>query len=141
MQMYAVRTCKKGVNKKGIVDGCIANKANEVMIYTRGEAIKKAKLFVGKIEKYGKNYTVTDSKSIQLSSKELSGLVVSAMMNMPEIKAFVDVDSYVNETIYYGSVFQEILNVQNENTSLEIIQELRTLAAMCSNFSYIHLVD
>ena len=72
MQLYKVKlneghTAKPDQN----IDGYLSE-GGMMCLYTRGEALKKAIAFGGKIEQHGKSYTVNDLKVIQLAKQELS---------------------------------------------------------------------
>jgi len=136
MQLFAVRVTetKELLSNEGVV-----------CLYTRGEAIKKARAFNGKIEKYGKNFTVKNVNVIQLSRKEINLWILNEMNLNP---AYKHTDSKINEDMYAGHIFQDILDTLNTNgsdltypTFIAIVEELKVLANISWLADYVTLVD
>ena len=136
MQLFAVRVTetKELLSNEGVV-----------CLYTRGEAIKKARAFNGKIEKYGKNFTVKNVNVIQLSRKEINPAILDEMSLNP---AYKHTDATINEDMYAGHIFQDILDDLNKSkikfTSkpiVAIIDELKVLANISWLADYVTLVD
>ena len=96
-------------------------------LYTRGEALKKAFMFGGKIEKAENVPTVTGSSMLILSGKDLV-FGVKQLLISRELFGSVDVES-INNIIYVGDVFQTILSelekLEKENDDFKIKDEIR----------------
>lgn len=114
----------------------------ETCLYTRGEAIKKARVFGGKIEKYGKDYVANELKMIQLSKQELSPEV---QRQLDGLEAYMDFDDEPIKKIYFGDVFQLILNTMSETDSPAIspdhMHELIVLNNICASYEYLLIVS
>lgn len=107
-------------------------------LYTRGEAQKKARMFGGSIEPFGKNYVIDEQKIIQLNRKDISKHVLRELDGR---EAFRDTDEDLNECMYYGDVFAGILGEHSEQTLLsfnqDVIDELLVLDTLCTEYQYI----
>jgi len=142
MQLYKVKLNEGHTAKSDqVINGYLASFPNELGIYTRGEALKKAKMFGGKIEKYGKNYTISKDSIINLSKKELSP-AVQRELNGREL--YEDTSSTFNEPIFFGDVFAAILGditetVRTANTP-EVIDELLVLDNICASYEYVKVM-
>jgi hypothetical protein len=141
MQLYKVKL-KDGhiVKTDQTVDGYLGE-AGELCLYTRGEALKKAIAFGGKIEKHGKNYTTSENKILNLGGDELSPAV---KRELKQREVYVDTVDYQQEPIYYGDVFAAILGEitetnQQANTP-ETIDELIVLDNICANYDYVRVM-
>ena len=136
MQLFAVRVTE--TNK-------LLENEGTTCLYTRGEAIKKARAFSGKIEKYGKKFTVKNINIIQLSRKEINIWILNEMSLNP---AYKHTDTTINEDMYAGHIFQDILDMLNTNevllkfpTYIAIVEELKVLASISWINDYVTLVD
>ena len=98
MQLFAVRVTETGKLLENYGTTCL---------YTRGEAIKKARAFYGKIYKYGKKFTVKNINIIQLSRKEINIWILNEMSLNP---AYKHTDTSINEDMFAGHIFQNILD-------------------------------
>jgi len=142
MQLYKVKLNEGHTAKSDqVINGYLASFPNELGIYTRGEALKKAKMFGGKIEKHGKNYTISKDSIINLSKKELSP-AVQRELNGREL--YEDTSSTFNEPIFFGDVFAAILGditetVRTANTP-EVIDELLVLDNICASYEYVKVM-
>lgn len=84
MQLY----CVKLKPNHSVVSQCVSDSGYlvhydppfEVCCYERGEALKKAKVFGGKIEKFGKDYKIEERKTIILNRMEFSHEVIVRLM-------------------------------------------------------------
>jgi hypothetical protein len=143
MQLYKVKL-KDGhiVKTDQTVDGYLGE-AGELCLYTRGEALKKAIAFGGKIEKHGKNYTTSENKILNLDGGELSPAV---KRELKQREVYVDVDEDINEPIYYGDVFATILGEETEkekllqNHAASLIDELIVLDNICRYYDYVRVI-
>lgn len=141
MQLYKVQlkdghTAKADQNVNGYL-----GEAGELCLYTRGEALKKAIAFGGKIEKHGKNYSTSENKILNLDGDELSPAV---KRELKQREVYVDTVDYQQEPIYYGDVFAAILGEitetnQQANTP-ETIDELIVLDNICANYDYVRVM-
>lgn len=138
MQLYKIKLNEGHTAQLDQVTNGYLGYAGDLVLYTRGEALKKAIAFGGKIEKHGKNYTVNKLKVIQLSKQEISPTVLREL-NGREV--YTDPADETNEPIYYGDVFAGILNERSEQTLLsfnqEVIDELIVLDNICANYEYV----
>jgi hypothetical protein len=141
MQLYKVRlqeghTAKPNQN----INGYLAS-YQELGIYTRGEALKKAMAFGGKIEKHGKNYSISKTTVINLDGNDLSKTV---KRELKEREVYTDPEDETNEPIYYGDVFATILGEHLEQTLLsfnqDVIDELIVLDNICANYEYVRIM-
>ncbi len=96
-------------------------------LYTRGEAIKKAFMFSGKIEKAENVPTVTSS-SIQIISANDLVYGVKKLLPSRELFGSTDVES-INSFIYDGNIFHTLLialeKLEKENDDFKIKDEIR----------------
>lgn len=138
MQLFAVRVTE---TKE------LLNWYGTTCLYTRGEAIKKARAFSGKIEKYSKKFTVKNINVIQLSRKEINIWILDEMSLSP---AYMHTDTTINEDKFAGHIFQDILDMLNTNEALlkfpgssiiAIIEELKVLVSISRGNDYVTLVD
>lgn len=141
MQLYKVKLNEKSSAKPDQnIDGYLSE-GGMMCLYTRGEALKKAIAFFGKIEKHGKNYTVNELKVIQLAKKELSTAVQRELEGR---EVFIESETDVNEeALYYGDVFAGILGEETEKPKRlqvhgeSLINELLVLDNICANYQYV----
>jgi phosphotransferase system IIB component len=140
MQLYKIKldvggylTMDKALNVGGSED--------TLCLYGRGEAIKKARAFKGRIEKHGKNHCITELRTAMLDTREINNVILNDMKGR---EAFVD-NTDNNEVIYNGDIFDTILGEQSElpkdqQFSVEVLDELNQLSVLMYEYSYIHLV-
>lgn len=111
--------------------------------YTRGEAIKKARMFDGKIERVEETFIVTDAKIAQIHENNLLKGVLKQLQGR---EMFVDADPHNEERMYSADVFEQILSeqdglegsrmaIQNE----EVIAQLEELADALGEYQYVQL--
>ena len=143
MQLYKVKLINPGQTKpEDNLNGYLAYNY-ELCLYTRGEAIKKARAFNGKIEKHGKDYTVNETSIVDLSKQELSPAVLK---ELEDREVYVDSDDDINEPIYYGDVFATILGEETEkekllqNHAASLIDELIILDNICAKYDYVRVM-
>lgn len=143
MQLYKVQlkdghTAKPDQNVEGYL-----GEAGELCLYTRGEALKKAIAFGGKIEKHGKNYSTSENKILNLDGDELSPAV---KRELKQREVYVDTVDDQQEPIYYGDVFATILGEETEkekllqNHAASLIDELIVLDNICANYDYVRVM-
>ena len=125
------------------LDGGVYLKDNETLcLYSRGEAIKKARAFNGKIKPHGKAYLVSDARVMQLAKKDISPEILAQLDGRELMK---DNDVNLNEGFYYGGVFNDILDEQMELSETlrlneYILEDIHVLSVMAWQYDYIHLL-
>lgn len=141
MQLYKVKLNEGHTAKPDQVTNGYLGYAGDLGLYTHREAYNKAKVFGGKIEKHGKNYTVNELKVIQLSKEELSTAVQRELVGR---EVFIESETDVNEeALYYGDVFAGILGEETEKPKRlqvhgeSLINELLVLDNICANYQYV----
>jgi len=115
---------------------------NTTKIYTRGEALKKARMFGGgTLEIIPLSKVLTPVSMIQIPR---NALLYDVERLLEGREMFVDADLTIDEKIYSGCVFQNILSEQDEDNVLPLskkaIQQLDELAQMC-NSDYIQITN
>lgn len=146
MQVYKVRLLKGHLIKKEyVVDGCIGSEVEpgKIQFYTRSEAIKKARVFGGKIEAHGKKYTTVSLKVLQLAKSELSTELINELDGR---EVSTDTTEGGGQHLYYGNVFDTILGENLENStvnrlSFDVAEEVTVLNVMSGNYDYIMLAE
>lgn len=93
------------------------------MLYPRGEAIKKARAFGGKIEVCEENQLVQSIRVAKINRNALVWGIEKVLMNVtPE---FVDTDLHKNEKIYTADVFSNIFDEKTmDKKAIEQIGQL-----------------
>ena len=108
-------------------DGYLKFKDDTPWLYTRGIAINKASMFVGKIVKHETVPTITDVSLSVLTGKDLL-FGVREILKGRELFASNDVES-INSFIYDGDVFLTMLleleALEKENDDFKIKDEIR----------------
>ena len=85
--------------------GYLGNEDSE-SIYSRGEALKKARMFKGKIEVVALSKVLSTVTMTHIPQNALTDWVVRQLQGR---EMFTDTDSDLNEKIYSGDVFEAIL--------------------------------
>lgn len=140
MQLYKVKLNENHTaNPDQVAGEFLGNYSTiDIALYTRGEAIKKAKQFGGTIMPHGKKYTVNSLKMLRLAKQELSPAV---LRELKEREVYTDPADETHEPIYYGDVFAGILGEHSEQTLLsfnqDVIDELIVLDNICANYEYV----
>lgn len=143
MQMYAVKLNEgHKARPDQQFEGWLGDSFME--LYTRGEAIKKARQFGGSIKPIGKNYTVKSLTVLQLSKKDIHKVIVHKLKGLEAFKDTQEID----EPLYQGDVFETIMGEISEITKIKgttfppnFELELTVLNNICINADYIMLVD
>ena len=143
MQMYAVKLNEgHKARPDQQFEGWLGEE--EICLYTRGEAIKKARQFGGSIKPYGKKFTVKSLTVLQLSKKEIDDVIVRQLEGR---EAFKDTEE-ICEPLYNGDIFETVLCEIFEENKITggklpdvLEQELTVLNNICINADYIMLVD
>ena len=143
MQLYKVKLNDPEASQPNTHSNGYLASEGELALYKRGEALKKAILFAGKIEKHGKNYTATEVKVLQLSRKEISTDVIRQLEDRELMR---DTDGGLNECTYYGDVFDAILGEDKEKMNLmrmseATAEEIYTLRELTWQYQYLMIVN
>ena len=102
-------------------------------IYTRGEALKKARMFGGKIEAVPLSSVFSTVSITQIPENALLDRIVKELRGR---EMFTDTDSNLDEKIYSGDVFEAILGEfgEMEDTPLypqeKVMKQLDELSQM-----------
>lgn len=119
------------------------------MLYTRSEAQKKARMFGGSIEPFGRDYTVDELKVIQIPKAQLSQTLINELQGR---EVFLDTDNLLEEVLYSSDVFEAILGEQFEAFEQQLlirigkeyqvlVDELMVLDEICKNSQYVMLTS
>ena len=144
MQLYRVKLNERHTAKPDQMAGEYLGNYSTIdpALYTKSEAQKKAKMFGGTPEPFGKNYAVDSVKSIQLVSKDISKHVLRELEGR---EVYRDTDNDLCENIYYADVFAGILGEHSEQTLLsfnqDVIDELLVLDTLCAEYQYVMLTS
>ncbi len=141
MQLYKVKLNEGHTAKRDQIYGTYLGDDDGLALYTRGEALKKARMFGGSIEPQGRNYITAKLNILQLSRNELS---TEALLELN--KRHVMVDKLSVEMMYFGDVFSTILTENydrplNQRLTFDCEEEIRVLDHMSHDFEYIMLID
>lgn len=128
--MYKVKINDQILNHdKVTIDGYLANYLNPKIpaLYSRGEALKKAKLFGGVIEFDDEMPSVVNSSIIILSGNDLL-FSLKELIKSKELFGG-NSDEVVNSFIYKGTIFLdlylELQKLENENEDFKIKDDLK----------------
>jgi hypothetical protein len=151
MQLYRVKLQEGHTARPDQVAGeYLGNYSNiDPALYTRGEAYKKAKLFGGTIEPFGKNYLTDEVKVLQLSKKQIGEDILA---DLKDRESFVDTDNDLNEVMYSADIFETILCELDElqeklrlikpsKSTQIVLDELLVLNELSKNYQYIMLTS
>lgn len=142
MQLYRVKLNEGHLAKPDQMAGEYLGNYSTIdpALYTKSEAQKKANMFGGTIEPFGKNYAIDELKVIQLNRKDISNHLLRELNGR---QVFIDTDSDLCEFMYYGDVFDGILGEHTEQTLLsfnqDVIDELLALQEICGEYQYVML--
>jgi hypothetical protein len=149
-QLYRVKLYEGHTAKPKQVSGeYLGNYATtDPALYSKGEAQKKAKMFGGKIEPFGKVYHFTELKVMQLSSEQISEKLMSELRGREE---FVDTDNDLDEAFYSADVFEAILCEVDQMINKQklvtwgsyqpLIDELLVLNELSKEYQYVMLIS
>jgi hypothetical protein len=135
-KLFRVKLANTKVHKNNNVEGYLGNSFNNGLIshYTRGEAIKKANAFGGKIEPVKSTFLVQDLKVAMLSEMNL----IFPIENL--LKGKETAGKANGEVFYYATVFEAIL-AENTNLSVKVKNQLTELINVMYDYDYFLLVD
>lgn len=149
MQLYRVillqgHTAAKNQNLGGYLGDTSYD--DKPLIYKRGEALKKARMFGGRIEPFGQNYNIDELKVLRLSRACIS---VAILKELDGREVFTDTDNRANESderLFDASIFEAILGENHEKTILnaktftdDILNELEILSVLLGGYDYLML--
>lgn len=147
MQLYRVRLNEGHTAKPDQIAGeYLGGYANiDPMLYTHMEAVKKARMFGGSIEKFGRDYTIDKLKVIQIPKAQLSQALINELKDR---EMFIDTDNMLEEVMYSSDVFEAILGEQYEYFEKQtlirvgkehqvLVDELLVLDEICKDSQYV----
>lgn len=130
---------QKECNNKGYLDGGFGR----IGSYTRGDALKKARLFNGKIEEIKPTFIITEAKIAQIHENNLLDGVVKALKGREQ---FEDTEETLGERIYNADVFEQILGEQQElidmkqsTLNTKTLNQLEELAENLGDYQYVQV--
>jgi hypothetical protein len=118
-------------------------------LYTKGEAQKKAKMFGGSVEPFGRSYHLNELKMVQIPNEQLSERLLNELKDR---ESFADVDTDLNEKIYSADIFEAILGEVDEAIEQELlvrvgkktqdlIDELLVLIELTKDYEYVMITS
>ena len=147
MQLYRVRLQEGHTARPDQISGeYLGNYATiDPTLYTRSEANKKARMFGGSIEPFGRDYAVDELKVIQIPKAQLSQALINELQHR---EIFVDTDYGLQEVMYSSDVFETILGEQYEYFEKQtlirvgkehqvLVDELLVLDEICKDSQYV----
>lgn len=147
MQLYRVKLNEGHTAKPDQMAGEYLGNYTSIdpALYRKGEAQKKAKMFGGTIEAFGRDYTVDELKVIQIPKAQLSQAMINELKGR---EIFVDTDNMLEEALFSCDVFETILGELYEcfdNQTLirvgkehqVLVDELLVLDEICRDSQYI----
>ncbi len=143
MQLYKVKLNDPEASQPNSHSNGYLAIEGELALYKRGEALKKAILFDGKIEKHGKNYTTVSLNVLQLAKSELSPELINELDGR---EVSTDTTEGGGQHLYYGDVFDAILGENWEHAtvnrlSFDVAEEVTVLREMSASYAYIMLAE
>lgn len=114
-------------------------------LYSKSEAQKKAKMFGGSVEPFGKAYHLNELKMVQIPKKQLSERLLNELKDR---ESFADVDTDLDEKIYSADIFEAILGevddaIENQllvrvgKKTQDLIDELLVLIELTKDYEYV----
>lgn len=135
MQVYRIKLGEGHTAEANQVnkDGYLCDENGQPYLYGREGGRKKANRFGGKIEKFGKNYTTSQVKTIQFDEISFEPKTLRLLQDAAVYKH----DSGMNQFFVYANIFEDLLGLSNTE---DIQEELQALAYMCQNYDYVHVL-
>jgi len=146
MQLYRVRLNEGHTARPDQIAGdYLGGYANiDPMLYKHMEAVKKARMFGGSIEPFGRDYSIDKLEVIQISKSQLSQALINELKDR---EVFIDTDDMLEEVMYTSDVFETILCEIDEEIKLQklitwdsyqpFIDELLVLDEICKDSQYV----
>ena len=151
MQLYRVRLNEGHTARPDQISGeYLGNYATiDPMLYTHMEAVKKARMFGGSIEPFGRDYTIDKLKVIQIPKAQLSQALINELKDR---EVFIEIDNMLEEVMYSSDVFEAILGEQYEYFEKQtlirvgkehqvLVDELLVLDEICKDSQYVMLIS
>ena len=151
MQLYRVRLNEGHTARPDQISGeYLGNYATiDPMLYTHMEAVKKARMFGGSIEPFGRDYTIDKLKVIQIPKAQLSQALINELKDR---EVFIEIDNMLEEVMYSSDVFEAILGEQYEYFEKQtlirvgkehqvLVDELLVLDEICKDSQYVMLTS
>ena len=150
MQLYRVRLKEGHTAKPDQIAGkYLGGYANiDPMLYTHMEAVKKARMFGGSIEPFGREYHLNKIKVLQIPNEQLSKRLLNELKGR---ECFTDTDDMLEEVMYSSDVFETILGEVDEEIKLQklitwgsyqsFIDELLVLDEICRDSQYVMITS
>ena len=149
MQLYRVRLNEGHTARPDQISGeYLGSYANiDPILYTHMEAVKKARMFGGSIEPFGKKYTIDKLEVIQIPKNQLSQALINELRDR---EVFTDTDNMLEEVMYSSDVFEAILGELHESFESQtlirvgkehqvLVDELMVLDEICKDSQYVML--
>jgi hypothetical protein len=123
MNLYRVKVDLSTLDADKTKNGYLAA-FGSITYYTRGQALKKARMFGGKIEPVV-NPLLAGIRTVTMTQIPRSAISAGVLKALRGNEAFIDTDDELNETIYTGDIFSRIIqaNVAIEGSPLAISDE------------------
>jgi hypothetical protein len=147
MQLYRVRLNEGHTARPDQIAGDYLGSYATIdpILYTHMEAVKKAKMFGGSIEPFGKKYTIDKLEVIQIPKAQLSQALINELKDR---ETFIDTDNLLEEVMYTSDVFEAILGEQFEYFGKQnlirvgveyqvLVDELMVLDEICKDSQYV----
>lgn len=147
MQLYRVKLNEGHTAKPDQIAGEYLGGYSKIdpMLYTHMEAIKKARMFGGTIEPFGKNYSIDKLQVIQIPKSHIGKALINELKGR---EVFIDTDNLLEEVMYSSDVFETILGEQYEafehQTLIRVgkehqvlVDELLVLDEICKDSQYV----
>jgi hypothetical protein len=147
MQLYRVKLNEGHTAKPDQIAGEYLGGYAKIdpMLYTHMEAVKKARMFGGTIEPFGKNYTIDKLQVIQIPKAHIGKALINELQGR---EVFIDTDNLLEEVMYSSDVFEAILGEQYESFEHQtlirigkehqvLIDELLVLDEICKDSQYV----
>lgn len=132
-------TIRAEKNNNGYLDGGYGR----IGSYTRGDAIKKARMFNGSIEEIKPTFIITDAKIAQIHENNLLHGIVELLKGREQ---FEDTEETIGERIYNADVFEQILSEQDGMDASKfaikdkkVLNQLEELADALGEYQYVQV--
>jgi hypothetical protein len=150
-QLYRVRLNEGHTAKPDqIAEGYLGNDNSiDPALYSKSEAQKKAKMFGGSVEPFGKAYHLNELKMAQIPKEQLS---TELLNELKDRESFADVDTDLDEKIYSADKFETILGEVDEaieqqllvrvgKKTQDLIDELLVLIELTKDYEYVMITS
>jgi hypothetical protein len=123
MKLYRVKVDPSTLDADQTKNGYLAA-FGCILYYTRREAFKKALMFGGKIEPFV-SPLVAGIRTVTMTQIPRSAISAGVLKALRGNEAFIDADEELNETIYTGDIFSQIIQANNaiEDSPIAITDE------------------